>query len=66
MSTYVFRKIATETERPWAVYRIDPDGDSYLVETFETAPDAKRWIDVLRFDQERDHPGLVMEDALRP
>ena len=52
MSTYVFRKLASETDRPWAVYKIDPAGESTLVEQFETAPEAKRWIDVLRFDQE--------------
>lgn len=52
MSTYVFRKISSDTDRPWAVYKIDPSGKSTLVEQFETAPEAKRWIDVLRFDQE--------------
>lgn len=54
MSTYVFRKIADDAERPWAVYKISPGGESTLVETFESAPEAKRWIDVLRFDQESD------------
>lgn len=60
MSTYVFRKIASDTDRPWAVYRIDPTGESTLVERFESAPEAKRWIDVLRFDQEE----AVERDAL--
>lgn len=59
MSTYVFRKIASETSRPWAVYKIDPSGESTLVEQFETAPEAKRWIDVLRFDQEE----ITAQDA---
>ncbi|WP_019643967.1 hypothetical protein [Novispirillum itersonii] len=60
MSTYVFRKIASDTDRPWAVYKIDPTGESTLVERFESAPEAKRWIDVLRFDQEE----AVERDAL--